>query len=93
MIGPRLQPAKRWWLGQVGKGDRPKSLPWQAPTTILTTLISPKTRKGPAFTVNDQGSAKVGADPEGLEAVLALVPKPLGRYLVRPLGVETLKKI
>jgi dienelactone hydrolase len=51
-----------------------------------------KTRKGLAFTGNDQGVAKVGTDPEGRAAVLELVPELLGRYLVRPPGDETLQK-
>jgi dienelactone hydrolase len=40
-----------------------------------------KIRKGLAFTVNDQGSARVGTDSEGREAVLELVPKLLAQYL------------
>ncbi len=40
-----------------------------------------KTRRGLAFTVNDQGSGRVGTDPEGREAVLELVPKLLAQYL------------
>jgi len=44
-----------------------------------------KTRKGLAFTVNNQGTARVGTDPEGRAAVLDLVPKLLSRYLdMRP---------
>jgi len=45
-----------------------------------------KTRKGLAFTVNDQGSARVGTDPEGREAVLGLVPKLLAQYLQKSSG-------
>lgn len=45
-----------------------------------------KTRKGLAFTVNDQGSARVGTDPEGRAAVLELVPRLLARYLQKAPG-------
>ncbi len=45
-----------------------------------------KTRKGLAFTVNNQGSARVGTDPEGREAVLELVPKLLAQYLQKSPG-------
>jgi dienelactone hydrolase len=38
-------------------------------------------RKGLAFTVNGQGSAQVGTDPEGRATVLELVPTLLARYL------------
>lgn len=45
-----------------------------------------KTRQGLAFTANDQGSARVGTDPEGRVVVLELVPKLLARYLGRGPG-------
>lgn len=51
-----------------------------------------KTRKGLAFTVNDEWVAKVGTDPEGRAAVLELVPKLFGRYLIQPPDDETLQK-
>ncbi len=54
--------------------------------------LAMKTRKALAFTVDDQGSAKVGTDPEGRAAVLELVPDLLARYLIRPPNDETLQK-
>jgi len=46
--------------------------------------LLPKIRKGLAFTVNDQGTARVGTDTEGRAAALELVPMILARYLVQP---------
>ncbi len=42
-----------------------------------------KTRKGLAYTVGGEGTAKIGTDPEGRAAVLESVPKLLERYLGR----------